>query len=105
MVLVDNDNVYVTLNTSATFDPPIDGLVVISANDVPVNVTINGRTVGINFGAGPLTGGNGQFGAGAVIPLGGCSYIQGHSALSYIAFRGKKYGRTPNGDSIGTIGA
>ena len=103
MVLVDNDNVYVTLNTSATFDPPIDGLVVISAADSPVNVTINGKTVGINFGTGPLSGG--QFGAGAVIPLGGCSYIQGHSSLSYIAFRGKRYGTTSNSDSIGTIGA
>ena len=103
MVLVDNDNVYVTLNTSATFDPPIDGLVVISAGDATVNVTINGRTVGINFGTGPISGG--QFGAGAVIPLGGCSYIQGHSSLSYIAFRGKRYGATPNSDSTGTIGA
>jgi len=95
MVLQEYDNVSV-VNQHATFDPPIDGILILQAPDANSEVSINSKAITINLGAGPGATPSGQFGSGALIPLGGCTFIQGHTNLKYLAIRKRIPNVVPN---------
>ena len=92
----NQSNVLVLTGEDATFDPPIDGILVVSA--VNTTATVGGQSITLSLTTGPVT--NGLFGPGAVVPLPGCTQITGQAGLAYLALRRYRAGK-PINDIIG----
>ena len=95
-------NVLVTNGQSATFDPPIDGIFVLSNNsEVPltsVNCIINGVTVAVDFNALVNQGG---FANNRHILLPNCTSIASESNFRYVALRDAGHPPKAPNDTIG----
>ena len=92
-----DEAIYVPLNTSSTFYPPIDAILVLKTSTEPadalVQATINGGTVFMNFKGNVLDRLAGQ---GKVWPMEGCTFLGRNPSFSYLALRRKYYGPSEN---------
>ena len=91
----NQSNVLVLPGETAAFDPPIDGILVVSA--AVTTATVGGQSITLSLTTGLNIGGS--FGPGAVVPLPGCTQITGQAGLAYLALRRYRAG-TPINDTI-----
>jgi len=91
----NQSNVLVLAGETATFDPPIDGILVVSGANT--TATVGGQSIDLDLSVGPF--GSGFFGPGAVVPLPGCTQITGQAGLAYLALRRYRPGK-PINDNI-----
>jgi len=97
-VLRTQDNIAVSAAEAVTlFDPPIDGILVVSAG-TSVVATMGGEAVSMDLSQGPISEPRGMFGPGAVVPLPGCTKITG-TGVSFVAYRRRRFG-VPTNDVI-----
>lgn len=93
-------NVLVDSGESATFDPPIDGIYVLSDYaSIPgaTDCVINGQTVSINFST--LVKGSGSANSRHIL-LPNCTQIEGSLNFKYVALRDAGYPPKAPNDSI-----
>ena len=91
-----DEAIYVPLNTSSAFYPPIDAILVLqssTAQGTIVEATIKGETVLMDFRGNPV---DRIAGPGKVWPMEGCTFLGRDPSLSYLALRRKYYGPSEN---------
>lgn len=91
-----DEAIYVPLNTSSAFYPPIDAILVLQSSttqDAIVEATIKGETVIMNFRGDVFSR---LAGPGKVWPMEGCTFLGRDPSFSYLALRRKYYGPSEN---------